>query len=78
MRLNFVFARRARVQAEGSTWTEYRRLRGEPNKERWSGEKKKPKGSEPLLFSPPSPASFDTYHAPRLERLGKVLLMCLS
>ena len=45
---------------------------------RRDGEKKKPKGSEPLLFSPPSPASFDTYHAPRLERLGKVPLMCLS
>ena len=79
MRLNFVFARRARVQAKGSTWTEYRSLRGEPNKERWSGEKKKPKGSDPPpLFSPPSPASFDTYHAPRIERLGKVPLMCLS
>ena len=58
MRLNFVFARRARVQAKGSTWTEYRRLRGEPNKERWSGEKKKPKGSDPPSLFPSIPCLF--------------------
>lgn len=58
MRLNFVFARRARVQAKGSTWTEYRSLRGEPNKERWSGEKKKPKGSDPPSLFPSIPCLF--------------------
>lgn len=41
------------------------------------GEKEAERKWTPLSVSPPSPASFDTDHEPRLERPGKVL-MCLS